>query len=152
MRANFNSSSKPRLACEIAADRVVAGRVSERGHTVDACTAGELAAGSVVPDLLEANLRERQRDLLSTQVGALLSRFRWVDALPERWSGAVIASEVLDAVPAQAITCVQLDDVCDEPLADQKLESRYHRELPGRTAAELVRRVRARARCSASFE
>jgi sugar phosphate isomerase/epimerase len=50
----------------------------------------------------------------------------------------------LDAVPAHAITSVQLDDVCDEPLADQKLESRYHRELPGRTAAELVRRVRAK--------
>jgi len=50
----------------------------------------------------------------------------------------------LDAVPAHAITSVQLDDVRDEPLADQKLESRHHRQLPGRTAAELLRRVRAK--------
>ncbi len=83
MRANFNSSSKPRLACEIAADRVVAARVSERGHTVDACTAGELALGSVVPDLLEANLRERQRvfDTVRETLGALNSRSRDVIAV-----------------------------------------------------------------------
>jgi sugar phosphate isomerase/epimerase len=49
----------------------------------------------------------------------------------------------LDAVPPEAITSVQLDDVRDEPLADLTLESRYHRELPGRTAVELLRRVRA---------
>ena len=35
MRSNFNSSSKPKLACEIAADRVLAGRVSERGDMVE---------------------------------------------------------------------------------------------------------------------
>lgn len=83
MRANFNSSSKPKLACEIAADRVVAGRVSERGHMVDACTAGELARGSVVPDLLEANLRERQDvfDTVSETLGALNSRSRDVIAV-----------------------------------------------------------------------
>jgi sugar phosphate isomerase/epimerase len=50
----------------------------------------------------------------------------------------------LDAVPAGAITSVQLDDVRGEPLADQVLESRYHRELPGAGAAELLRRVRAK--------
>lgn len=49
----------------------------------------------------------------------------------------------LDAVPARAITSVQLDDVRGEPLADQVRESRYHRELPGPGAAELLRRVRA---------
>lgn len=49
----------------------------------------------------------------------------------------------LDTVPARAITSVQLDDVRPAPLADQVLESRYHRELPGPGAAELLRRVRA---------
>jgi len=55
--------------------------------------------------LLEVSpdLRERQRELLSAQVGALLSHFRWIDALPERWSGAVIANEVLDAVPTHLV-------------------------------------------------
>src|SRR5271154_604024 len=53
--------SKPKLACEIAADRVLAGRVSERGDIVEMSAAGELSPGSVVPDLMEINLRERSR-------------------------------------------------------------------------------------------
>lgn len=59
MASNLISNSKPRLACEISADRVLAGRVSERGDTIEICAAGELPAGSVVPDLTETNLRER---------------------------------------------------------------------------------------------
>ncbi|MGO9124658.1 MAG: hypothetical protein ACLP6G_07190 [Terriglobales bacterium] len=55
-------TSKPRLACEVAADRVLAARVSEPG-TVDMCAASELAPGCVVPDLVEANLRDRGRIL-----------------------------------------------------------------------------------------
>ncbi len=55
----FSSRSKPNLACEIAADRVLAGRVSDRGGVVESCSAGELAPGTVIPDLTEANLRER---------------------------------------------------------------------------------------------
>src|SRR5258708_38921497 len=61
MSSNSNSSSKPKLACEIAADRVLVGRVSDRGDLVEMCAARELAPGSIVPDLLEANVRERKR-------------------------------------------------------------------------------------------
>jgi type IV pilus assembly protein PilM len=56
----MNSKSKPRLACEIAADRVLAGRVSERGDVVEMCATRDLPPGSVVPDLTDVNLRERQ--------------------------------------------------------------------------------------------
>src|ERR1700731_4312321 len=50
---------RPRLACEISADRVLAGRVSETGgRTLEACASNELSPGSVVPDLLETNLRQ----------------------------------------------------------------------------------------------
>jgi len=53
------SGSRPRLACEISADRVLAGRVSETGgHVLEACASSELAPGSVVPDLIETNLRQ----------------------------------------------------------------------------------------------
>jgi type IV pilus assembly protein PilM len=51
--------SKPRLACEIAADRILAGRVADNGDIVEICASRELAPGSVVPDLLEPNLRDR---------------------------------------------------------------------------------------------
>jgi type IV pilus assembly protein PilM len=59
MSRGFNSGSRPKLACEIAADRVLAGRLAESGHRVEACATQELAAGSVVPDLLEPNLRRK---------------------------------------------------------------------------------------------
>jgi type IV pilus assembly protein PilM len=49
---------KPKLACEIAADRVLAGRFADNGGGLEACAARELAPGSVVPDLVEGNLRQ----------------------------------------------------------------------------------------------
>ena len=53
------NTAKPKLACEIAADRVLAGRVMEHGGGLEASAARELAPGSVVPDLVEMNLRQR---------------------------------------------------------------------------------------------
>src|SRR5882672_1961021 len=71
-----HSGSRPKLACEISADRVLAGRVSENGgHTLEACASNELSPGSVVPDLIEVNLRqpdgvyEALRDTLSSLGG-----------------------------------------------------------------------------------
>ena len=58
MNGKFNSGAKPRLACEIAADRILAGRVSDAGSIVEMCAAHELAPGCVVPDLTEANVRQ----------------------------------------------------------------------------------------------
>jgi len=75
--------SKPKLACEIAADRVLAGRVSERGNVVEMCAVGELSPGSVVPDLMETNLRERTRvaDTLRETLGQVSGRSRDVIAI-----------------------------------------------------------------------
>jgi type IV pilus assembly protein PilM len=53
------NKAKPKLACEISADRVLAGRVLEDGSGLESCAARELAPGSVVPDLAENNLRQR---------------------------------------------------------------------------------------------
>jgi type IV pilus assembly protein PilM len=102
MSPSFNSSAKPKLACEIAADRVFAGRVSERGGMVEMCAAGELAPGSVVPDLLEANLRERKGvcDAIRETLDSLNSRSRDVIAvLPD----AAVRVMLLDfeALPAK---------------------------------------------------
>jgi type IV pilus assembly protein PilM len=53
------SGPRPKLACEISADRVLVGRVSENGgRTLEACASSELAPGCVVPDLIETNLRQ----------------------------------------------------------------------------------------------
>jgi type IV pilus assembly protein PilM len=66
-----SSNPKPRLACEIAADRVLVGRLSEDGRTLESCAARELAPGSVIPDLVEGNLR--QREAVSAAVQSALS-------------------------------------------------------------------------------
>ena len=58
MSSNTNSP-RPKLACEIASDRILAGRVTDHGSTLEVCTAYELKPGSVVPDLVENNLRQR---------------------------------------------------------------------------------------------
>ncbi|HTW31877.1 MAG TPA: hypothetical protein VMD76_09370 [Candidatus Sulfotelmatobacter sp.] len=59
MSSNSNAA-KPKLACEISADRVLAGRVLDNGGGLETCAARELAPGSVVPDLVENNLRQRE--------------------------------------------------------------------------------------------
>jgi type IV pilus assembly protein PilM len=45
------------LACEIGADRVLAGRAADAGKAVEHSAARELAPGTVIPDLMEPNLR-----------------------------------------------------------------------------------------------
>ena len=52
------SEARPQIACEIAADRVLAGRVSLSGQILEVYAARELAPGSVVPDLTEPNIRQ----------------------------------------------------------------------------------------------
>jgi len=46
------------LACEIAADRVIAARAAESRQVLELCSTSELAPGCVVPELTEANLRQ----------------------------------------------------------------------------------------------
>ena len=58
MSSNFQSG-KPKVACEIAADRVIAARASDSRQALDLCSTSELAPGCVVPDLTEGNLRQR---------------------------------------------------------------------------------------------
>ncbi len=59
MSRNPNSGFRPKLACEVSADRILAGRVSESGgRALEACASNELSPGSVVPDLIETNLRQ----------------------------------------------------------------------------------------------
>lgn len=87
-------TSKPRLACEVAADRVLAARASEPG-TVDMCAASELAPGCVVPDLVEANLRDRSRILDSIR--------QTLDSLNHR------SRDVIAVLPDAAVRVVLLD-------------------------------------------
>ncbi len=55
--------------------------------------------------LLEVSpeLRERQRDLIARRHPGDIDRFEWVDRLPERIEGMVIANEVLDVLPCSLV-------------------------------------------------
>jgi type IV pilus assembly protein PilM len=103
MSPSFNSSSRPKLACEIAADRVIAGRVADTASVVEACATQELAPGSVIPDLVELNLRERNSVLQNVRecLGRIGARSRDIIAvLPDAAVRVVLLD--FDALPSKA--------------------------------------------------
>lgn len=69
---------------------------------------GELKAHGAAPGryrLLEPSpeLRERQRALIAARLPQDTGRFEWIDRLPERIDGIVLANEVLDVVPCALV-------------------------------------------------
>ena len=52
---------------------------------------------------VSADLRERQQSLLNERLPHLLEKVHWLDALPENFSGAIVANEVLDALPVHLL-------------------------------------------------
>jgi len=90
-----SNPAKPKLACEIAADRVLVGRLAEDGRSLEACAARELAPGSVIPDLVEGNLR--QREAVSAALRAALS------------SVGARSHDVIAVVPDAAVRVVLLE-------------------------------------------
>src|SRR5271165_2170187 len=98
-----NNTAKPRLACEIAADRVLVGRLSEDGRSLEACAARELAPGSVVPDLVEGNLRQRDavREAVQATLGSVAGRSHDVIAVVPDAAVRVVLLE-FDTLPADS--------------------------------------------------
>jgi type IV pilus assembly protein PilM len=103
--------SRPALACEIAADRVLAGRGSDTGRMVEMCAAQELAPGTLVPDLTEANLRDGTaiRAAIESTLGDVSGRGRDVVAiLPDNAVRVVLLDfETLPAKPEEAEAVVR---------------------------------------------
>lgn len=85
---------KPKLACEIAADRVLAGRLSG-GKALEACATRDLAPGIVVPDLVENNLR--QREAVSAGIESALS------------SVGVRSHDVIAIIPDASVRVMMVD-------------------------------------------
>lgn len=48
---------------------------------------------------ISADLRERQQQLFQEKSPHLLSRVKWLDTLPENFTGIILANEVIDAMP-----------------------------------------------------
>jgi type IV pilus assembly protein PilM len=102
MSSNSNAA-KPRLACEIAADRVLVGRLAENGLSLESCAARELAPGSVVPDLVEANLRQADavKEAVHEALGSVAGRSHDVIAVVPDAAVRVVLLE-FDSLPSDA--------------------------------------------------
>ncbi len=126
-----NSGSRPKLACEISADRVLVGRISENGgSTLEACAASELAPGSVVPDLIETNLRQPDAvfETVRDTLGSLGGRSRDVIAvLPDAAVRVVLLDfETLPAKRDEAESVVRFRLKKSLPFDVDKAKVSYH--------------------------
>ena len=52
---------------------------------------------------LSADLRQRQQETLAQAVPHLLPRVEWLDCLPDAFAGAIVANELLDAMPVHQV-------------------------------------------------
>jgi type IV pilus assembly protein PilM len=127
--------ARPPLACEIAADRVLAGRSADAGRMVEMCSAQELAPGTVVPDLMESNLRDGTaiRHAIETALGGISGRSRDVIAiLPDTAVRVVLLDfETLPAKPeeAEAVVRFRLKKSLPFNLDDARVS--YHAQTGG---------------------
>jgi type IV pilus assembly protein PilM len=97
------ADARPSIACEIAADRVLAGRVSDSGQILEIYAARELAPGSVVPDLTEPNIRQPEalRQALREVLESVAGRSRDVIAvLPDAAARVMLLD--FDTLPPNA--------------------------------------------------
>ncbi|MGA9641293.1 MAG: hypothetical protein WBQ72_07850 [Terriglobales bacterium] len=94
---------RPGLACEIAADRVLAARASDRGRVVEMSSARELAPGMVVPDLMEPNLRDGAalRQAIESALGSVAGRSRDVIAILPDMSVRIVLLD-FETLPSKA--------------------------------------------------
>jgi type IV pilus assembly protein PilM len=96
-----NNSAKPKLACEVSADRILVGRLAEDGRSLEACAARELAPGCVIPDLVESNLRQPDAIIAAMQSALASVAGRSHDLLAILPDAAVrVALVEFDTLPA----------------------------------------------------
>ncbi len=134
------SSSKhvrrPTLACEIAADRVLAGRAADTGRMVAMASARELAPGTMVPDLMEANLRDGTavRQAIESALGGVGARSRDVIAiLPDTSVRVVLLDfETLPAKPDEAEAVVRFRLKKSLPFDPSDARISYHAQSTGK--------------------
>jgi SAM-dependent MidA family methyltransferase len=129
----------------------VGGDILELGPGSGALAAdlyGELKAQGKAPRnyfLLEVSpeLRERQHTLLADRYPEDFDRFTWIDSLPQRFRGFVVANEVLDVVPfslayRQGMDLFERGVILtdagyawdDQPMADGDLRKRVEAAFP----------------------
>src|SRR5258708_2434074 len=128
--SSTSNAPKPKLACEIAADRVLAGRYSDNGSGLEASAARELAPGSVLPDLVENNLRQRDavRAGIAEALGSVAGRSKDVIAIVPDAAVRVMLVE-FDTLPTdydEALGVVRFRLKKSLPFDVEKAKVSYH--------------------------
>lgn len=59
---------------------------------------------------LSGELRARQRETVAQAAPGLAGRVEWLDSLPEKFSGCIVANELLDAMPTHAVAWRRVED------------------------------------------
>ena len=147
--ASSKHERRPVLACEIAADRVLAGRAADRGRMVEMSAARELAPGTVVPDLMEANIRDGTalRQAIESALGSLGARSRDVIAiLPDTAVRVVLLDfETLPSKPDEAEAVVRFRLKKSLPFDPEEAKISYHTQSTGKgtqvVAAVVLKKV-----------
>jgi len=140
---------RPMLACEIAADRILAGRAADHGRMVDTSAARELAPGTVVPDLMEPNLRDASavRQAIESALASVGGRSRDVIAILPDTSVRVVLLD-FDTLPpkreeAEAVVRFRLKKSL--PFDPDDAQISYHAQSTGKgvrvVAAVVLKKV-----------
>ncbi len=58
---------------------------------------------------LSADLRQRQKNIIEKSIPEFMDKVKWLDTLPEQFSGVVLANELLDAMPVQLFQKTEKD-------------------------------------------
>ena len=136
MSNSTTSGRRPTLACEIAADRVLVGRASDKGRMVEVSAARELAPGTVVPDLMEPNLRnsEALRTAIANALGSVRKHSHDVIAiLPDSSVRVVLLDfETLPSKPEEAEAVVRFRLKKSLPFDPDQAKISYHSQPTGK--------------------
>jgi type IV pilus assembly protein PilM len=144
MSATNKQGARPKIACEISADRVLAGRLAETGGIVEACAVRELPPGSVVPDLTELNILQPEvvRRAINEAITGVAGRLRDViGVLPDAAVRVVLLDfDTLPSNPEEAEGVVRFRLKKSLPFDVDKAKVSYHVQ-PSLTGLRLVAAV-----------
>lgn len=119
MSAKQTNQVKLKLACEITADRVIAGRSSDHGRALETCSVRTLSPGTIVPGLTAANV---------------ISRAALANAVSDALTGiSGRQKDVIAIIPDAAcrIALLDFDTLPDKPQeADSVVRFRLKKSLP----------------------
>jgi type IV pilus assembly protein PilM len=122
--------SRPRVACEISAERVIAGRVAESRDFLESYATRELFPRAVVPGLAEANIADAStvRNAISDAMGEVAGRSRDVIVIvPDAAVRVVLLEfETLPDRPLEAVPIIRLRLKKSLPFDADKAMVSYH--------------------------